>query len=104
MYLGSIDQYEEQFLFILDLIISCLPYDRVVCFIYIYVSHTHTHTHTHTRARARARTHTHTHFQTYTTAMYDILIRLVMPSTVYVYVLKNICAYTSFDAKFLKLC
>jgi len=45
LYLGSIDQYEEYFQFILDLINLGSPCYQAMCILYIY---THTHTHTHT--------------------------------------------------------
>ena len=86
MYLGSLDQYEEQFQFILDLINSGLPYDRVVCSVYIYIH-----------------THTHTSFQTYPTAMCDMTSYEISYAQYCIILCSDeyLCLYVPFDAEFL---
>jgi len=88
MYLGSVDQYEEQFQFILDLINSGLPYDRVVCSIYICVC---------------VYTHTHTSFQTYPTAMCDITSYEISYAQYCIILCSDeyLCLYMSLDAEFV---
>jgi hypothetical protein len=96
MYLGSIDQYEEQFQFILDVINSGLPYDRIVCIIYMY---------THPLSLSLFLSLSPLKKKTYPTAIRDILNEISYAQ--YCIILcsdEYLCLYMSFDAKFLQRC